>query len=195
MRNKLLNKRTDDELVDLVKEGNAAAFRTLYYRHVDRVFAVVSRILGPGRTDRDDVVQEIFLQTYRSIGRFKGESSFGTWLHRVAINVAYSHIRRKSRREDMGSDYRVSSVPDERFDEKRIDARRAVKLMFDMLERLAAKNRIVFVLYEFEGLTLDEISRYLDTPINTVASRLRRSRKILMQAVSEGIPLSKGVGK
>lgn len=191
----LLTERTDVELVSLVKEGNAAAFRTLYYRHVDRIFAVVTRILGPRRVDRDDVVQEVFLQTYRSIGSFKAESTFATWVYRIAINVAYTHLRRKSVTMEMSSDERISIVPDNDIDERRVDARRAIKTMFDLLDGLKPKNRIVFVLYEFEGLTLDEISRHLDTPINTVASRLRRSRETLMQAVAGEMSLSKGVRK
>ena len=190
-----LTTMTDLELVAEVKQGSAVAFRTLYYRHVDAVFGLVTRIIGPRRADREDVVQEVFLEAYRSLSRFRGESSFSTWLHRIAINVAYTHLRRSLRtKEEVYRDaYSASPFEDRLPDcgERLVDARRAVHRMFELIDQLSPKNRIVFVLYEFEGLTLDNISGILDIPLHTAAARLRRSRESLMQLHRASASLSK----
>ena len=177
----MLSTMTDLELVQEIKQGNNAAFRAIYYRHVDNVFGLVTRILGPSRADREDVVQEVFLSTHKSISRFRGDSSFSTWLHRVTINTAYSHLRRSIKKTEVPSDKAISTACTFDVGESRIDARRSVQRMYEILDRLSPKNRIVFVLYEFQGLTLNGISETLDIPLHTAASRLRRSRESLMQ--------------
>lgn len=178
----MLSERTDFELVEEIRGGNMAAFRTLYFRNVDHVYGLVTRILGPSRADRDDVVQEIFFQAHRSLHRFQGRSSVSTWLHRIAVNVTYSHLRRSVEREIPATDS-MPVIESAAHGEGCLDARRAVLKMYGLLDRLTPKNRIVFTLYEFEGLTLEKISDVLDIPLHTAASRLRRSRERLMEAL------------
>ena len=178
----MLGTMTDMELVAEIRAGNMAAFRTFYYRHADRIFGVTTRILGPNRADREDVVQEVFFQVYRSIGGFKGISSVSTWLFRIAANVSYSVLRRPLPSTVPISDETTHSLESGMggCQDARVDARRTVKRMYEMLERLSPKNRMVFTLYEFEGLTLERIASVLEIPLYTAAARLRRSREQLM---------------
>ena len=189
----LLSELTDFELLEEIKSGNMAAFRTLYYRHVDGVFGLVTRILGPGRADREDVVQEVFFQAHRSLGRFEGRSSVSTWLHRIAVNVAYSHLRHHTDKASLTSG-ELPAIQSAGDGERRVDARRAVQRMYALLDELSPKSRLVFTLYEFEGMTLERISDVLDIPLHTAASRLRRSRERLMQAMLPTVVSDEGKG-
>jgi RNA polymerase sigma-70 factor (ECF subfamily) len=180
----------DETLVEEARSGNQAAFRTLYYRHVDNVFGLVTRVLGPAWSEREDVVQEVFLQAHRALPRFRGESSFATFLHRIGVHVAVASLRRRC------SDPQASGrQPDDDLaapgsSEGRLEARAEVRRMYGMLDRMSPGNRAVFVLYEFEGLPLDRVARELGLPLFTVASRLRRARAALM----EGLELRTGAG-
>ncbi len=168
---------SDIELIEEIRGGNAAAFRTFYYRHVDYIFGVTTRILGPSRTDREDVVQEIFFQAYRSMKGFRGESNVTTWLYRIATNVSYSVLRkpRLPLHEDTEQPTRTAET------ERVVDARRKVLRMYALVDALSLKNRMVFTLHEFEGLTLERIAEVLRIPLHTAAARLRRSREQLME--------------
>lgn len=181
----MLNTKTDEELVEDVLAGKTPAFQALYYRHVDRIFGLVTRILGPMRPEREDVVQEIFFQAHRSLSNFKGDATFSTWLHRIGINVAYSQIRKQASRQEYSVENLPLTASTSDQSEDRADARRKILQLYELLNDMQPKNRIVFVLYEFEGLTLDKISSALDLPLHTVASRLRRSRAALLKALAE----------
>lgn len=170
---------TDIALIEQIRAGNTAAFRTFYYRHVDHIFAMTSRILGPLRADREDVVQEIFFQAYRAMNHFKGEAAVTTWLYRIAANVSYSALRKPRPPVPVDAD----PAADVQSAEGRVDARRKVLRMYALIESLSPKNRIVFTLHEFEGLTLENIAEVLNIPLHTAAARLRRSREQIMEAL------------
>ena len=173
----------DDRLVELCREGNAPAFRRLYHRHVDRVFTLVGRILGPMRSDHEDAVQDVFLEVHRSLGRYRGDSAFGTWLYRIAVNTTYSRLRRGPGPRETLADPSVD-VPDPApSGEARTDARAWVRRLYALLEDTSPKNRIVFTLYELEGLTLEQIATLLEIPLHTAAARLRRTRDALLDAL------------
>ncbi len=175
----MLSTLTDLELVNEIRIGNVAAFRTFYYRHVDNIFGMVTRLMGPYRNDREDVVQEIFFQVSKSIPNFREQSGVSTWLHRIACNVTYSALRRPHYRKEADSDFKqvLHDV------EGRIDARRTINRMYKVIDELSIKNRIVFTLYEFQGLTIDTISEILNIPLHTAASRLKRSREQIMETL------------
>jgi RNA polymerase sigma-70 factor (ECF subfamily) len=183
---------SDTELVAEIRSGNMSAFRALYYRHIDSVFALVSRLLGNRRGEAEDVAQEVFIQVHRSIGRFEGVASFSTWLHRVTVNVCYSHLRRSVLRTESvdAEGAHEPATADNR--EAHVDARRQIRRMFELLEELTLANRVVFTLYEFQGMTLSQIAEVLDIPLHTAASRLRRSRESLMRCLAKKQTLVEG---
>jgi RNA polymerase sigma-70 factor, ECF subfamily len=180
----MLNTLDDNELIAEIGRRNMAAFRILYYRHVDSVYGLVSRLIGNSRLDVEDLVQEIFIQVHRSLGKFQGNASFATWLHRVAVNVCCTHLRKRS---TFGEVPDKTGTPEQVMVENRearLDARRKLREMFALIEGMSLENRTVFVLYELQGATLAEIAEILEVPIHTAASRLRRSREYLMRAVA-----------
>jgi RNA polymerase sigma-70 factor (ECF subfamily) len=181
----VLSTLDDTALIAEIKQHNMAAFRALYYRHVDTVHALVVRLVGNSRLDVEDLVQEIFFQVHRSVATFEGASGFKTWLHRVAVNVCFSHLRKRStfgEVQDRDGTPERASYEDR---EARVDARRKIQKMFALIDGLAVENRTVFTLYELEGLSLAEVAKILDIPLHTAASRLRRSREYLVRGFVE----------
>ena len=168
-----------DDLVSRAATGDTAAFRALYLRHRTDVARLVYRMLG-ARSDLDDVVQEVFFQVFRSLKDFRGQSKFSTWLHRVTVNVVLMHRRAAKSRPtyteeapaDISEDHK-SVLPDEaaaRHERMRAFSR--------LLDRLADKKRIVFVLHELEGLLPAEIAKVVGAPVLTVRTRLFYARRV-----------------
>lgn len=170
----------DQDLLAQCQAGSDAAFRALYYRTMPRVRAWVARYLGPDGAVAD-VVQDVYVQVHRSIGAFRGDSAFSTWLYRLTLNVATSHLRRVGR-ERLADEPRHEAGFD---DEARLAAREDLARLYRALDALSVEKRQVFVLYELQGMTLQEIADQLGTGIPTVAARLRRARLALVQSFHE----------
>lgn len=171
----------DEALIAQCRAGNAAAFRLLYYRTMPRVRAWVTRLLG-SRAAVADVVQEVFIHVHRSIGTYRGDAAFETWLYRLTLNVATSSLRRAGR--DLSViDAERSAEPLSYQEENRFVARDELRCLYRALDALPVDNRVAFVLYELEGLTLREISDLAGTGIPTVAARLRRARCSLAETI------------
>jgi RNA polymerase sigma-70 factor (ECF subfamily) len=170
----------DDGLLQRAATGEAAAFRELFQRHKNDVTRLVYRMLA-GSADLEDVVQEVFVQVFRSLKDFRGQSKFSTWLHRVTVNVVLMHRRSARSRPILTDEIPGDMVPDDRQalpdeDFERLERMRAFQRL---LARLADKKRIVFVLHELEGLPPSEISEIVGAPILTVRTRLFYARREL----------------
>lgn len=191
----------DESMVTRAAAGDRAAFRALYERHRADVARRVYRMLGP-RQDIDDVVQEVFVQVYRSLPDFRAQSKFTTWLHRVTVNVVLMHRRAAKSRPVFTEEPAADAVradgdgPDvhaERNERMRAFAR--------LLDRLADKKRIVFVLHDLEGVPPAEIAQIVGAPVLTVRTRLFYARRELEAMLADepalaslGVSLSKVSG-
>jgi RNA polymerase sigma-70 factor (ECF subfamily) len=167
----------EETLIARAAAGDTAAFRVLYDRHRTDVARLVVRMLS-GRGDVDDVIQEVFVQVYRSLKDFRGQAKFSTWLHRVTVNVVLMH-RRASRSRPVFTDGPVAEAP--QADEVRPDddAERLERMraFSRVLDRLADKKRIVFVLHDLEGIAPSEIAKIVGAPVLTVRTRLFYARR------------------
>jgi RNA polymerase sigma-70 factor (ECF subfamily) len=176
----------EERLIARAAAGETAAFRELYERHRTDVARLVYRMLG-NRSDFEDVIQEVFVQVYRSLKDFRGQAKFSTWLHRVTVNVVLMH-RRSARSRPVFADeppgdglLRSDGVrPDD--DAER---RERVRAFGRLLARLADKKRVVFVLHELEGITPGEIARIVGAPVLTVRTRLFYARRELEAMLHE----------
>jgi RNA polymerase sigma-70 factor (ECF subfamily) len=177
----------DSALITRAQGGDAAAFREIFARHRGDVSRLVFRMIGPS-SDVEDVVQEVFLNVYRSLPSFRGESKFSTWLYRLATNVTRMHLRRgRSRprfadveppeapRDDVPSD-----APDEQIDRKE-----RVQALYRLLDKLSEKKREVLVLHDLEGMAAKDIAEVAGIPVLTVRTRLFYARKELYAALAE----------
>jgi RNA polymerase sigma-70 factor, ECF subfamily len=168
----------DDELVDRCRLGDTNAWRTLYERHSPSVHRFISA-LGIPPEEREDAAQDVFMAVYRSLGRFRGEAQLSTWIYRIAARHAVRMGRRRRVREFLSVLALREPPPPAPPD----PSERASHLhMLDrMLSRLNPKKRTVFVLFEIEGLKVDEIARVVGCPENTVWSRLHHARSEMLK--------------
>jgi RNA polymerase sigma-70 factor (ECF subfamily) len=170
-------------LVAQAARGNREAFDELVRRYQSRMFQLV-RILTSGDEDAEDLVQETFVRAYRAVARFRGDSTFRTWLHRIAVNVVRSHVTRRITRRD-----RVAVMP-EPLDEHRAVALAAAhddvesafvrrRTIDQALAQLPPDMRLLVTLRDVQGLEYREIARITGLPIGTVESRIFRGRRRL----------------
>ena len=167
-----------DDLVERARTGDRAAFRELFRKHRADVARLVFRMLGPN-ADIEDLVQEVFLQVHRSLGDFKGQSKFSTWLHRVTVNVVLM-CRRAARSRPVFSGEISDAEPDRGLlPDEDASRHRRLEAFRRVLDRLPEKKRTVFVLHEIEGLPPAEIAVIVDAPVLTVRTRLFYARREL----------------
>ena len=160
---------TETELVRRASIGDEAAMHALYRRYAPRVYAVVRRLAGEDAL-ADDWAQEAWIRAFRALPRFRGDSAFSTWLHRVAVNSALQG-RRKSNRHDTRETDLPTVLPGGTSDPTmlRIALERA-------LERLPEGMRKVLVLHDVEGFTHEEIGEMLGVAPGTSKSQLFKAR-------------------
>jgi RNA polymerase sigma-70 factor (ECF subfamily) len=167
-----------ETLVDRCRAGDTAAFRALFAKHKSEVSRLVYRMTGPS-AELEDLVQEVFLQVFRSLKDFMGGARFSTWLYRVTVNVVLMH-RRASRARPRytalpGGDFTDGRVgPDEE-----VEGQRRLRALYRLLDRLSEKKRTVFILHELEGLSPKEIANLVQAPVLTVRTRLFYARREL----------------
>lgn len=164
----------DRELDDVGRaaRGDAAAFERLYRAHLGRVNALARWLVGP--EDAEDAVQEVFIRAWSKLGSFAGQSAFGTWLHRVAVNLL---LRRRQKR----SRYRERHLPEPAAPEP-VAVRRDPELRLALeaaVDRLPDRAREVFVLHDVEGYKHQEIAGLLGIDPGTSRSQLHRARMLL----------------
>lgn len=177
----------DIQIVAQVLEGNTGAFSALVQRHRERVYRTAYSLVGD-LDEADDLAQEAFIKAFRALRRFRGQSLFSTWLHRIAVNCCLDYLKSKHRRNFVSlDDYR------ENWDAPRLwmgraknaDVRVERRELQEILERalgdLSEAYRVTFVLREIEGLTYEEIAELLGCSIGTVKSRLFRGRAKLRE--------------
>ena len=172
----------DQELVAQAAAGSREAFDDLVRRHQVSIVSL-ARALTNGSADAEDLAQEVFLRVWRSLRGFRGDSTFRTWLHRVAVNVIHSHHGRVSRlrRLFQPAPAEPSDDPIERAADP-VDVESDV-VMRDAIDRALAslpeELRVAVTLRDVQGLDYKEIAAVLDVPIGTVESRIFRGRQRL----------------
>ena len=180
------------EIIRLAQQGDAAAFEIIYQHHCGRVYALCLRMLRDP-VEAEDLVQEVFIQLFRKIHTFRGESAFSTWLHRLTANLVLMRLRRKRpvsisldeitgseeengkpRQEIGGPDARLSGLVD------RVTLQSAIA-------QLPSGYREIFVLYDVQGYEHSEIAQILGRSIGNSKSQLHKARKRLHELL-HGVP-------
>lgn len=172
---KLLDNTTEEdwELADRARGDSREAFDQLFQRHKSFVFNVCYRMLGSAE-DAADAMQTTFIQAYRSLGGFKRQSVFRSWLYRIAINASISMIRQQQRRAALEQQMEIPP-----------DAAHTDDAVWQAVLTLPPNYRSVIVLFYFEGLSTKETADALACSQVTVATRLHRARVALKQKIEE----------
>jgi RNA polymerase sigma-70 factor (ECF subfamily) len=175
----------DIELVRRCQAGEERAFELLFLSHRKQVTGLVYRMLGPS-PELEDLVQDVFIQVLRSLGTFRDEARFSTWLYRVALNVVLMHRRAAGRRPRWVDEQHAAPAVDAGPSaHDTLETRRRVAAFYALLERLSEKKRAVFVLHELEGLTPARIAEIVHAPVLTVRTRLFYARRELARWIEE----------
>ena len=185
---------SDQELVQEVRNGRRSAFTELMRRYQDRVYWTARRIVGD-HADADDVAQETFIRAYLNLGDFRGDSSFFTWLYRIAVNLSFNALRKKQ----LVNYLRDSAIirrfmpdppmPDMVYQEAETEARLA-----HAVEELPDKQKAVFVLRFYDGLTYEEIAKILKTSVGGLKANYFHALKKVQQAMSDEVAPRDGTG-
>lgn len=175
-------------MLDAARHGDRRALEIILVGHYDRVHALCRRMLG-NESDAVDATQDALLSAVRSIARFDGRSSFGTWIYRIATNACLDELRRRRRRPLVGLPAEAEDDwhPSRAFGDGGRDPADEASAHVDIdaaLRRLAPEHRIAVVLRDVCELTYDEIAVILDVPIGTVRSRIARGRAALADQIT-----------
>ena len=181
----------DRELVQRAQANDKGAYEELIKRHQQRVFAVAAGILRR-HEDVEDIAQQVFVKAYFSLKRFDGRAAFSTWLHRITLNECWDLLRKKKVRpllyesdlsEEQAQRVAVSESdgvgPDIR---QRLENQQRVE---QLLEGLEERDKLMLILKEVEGFSIEEIAEVLDLNANTVKVRLFRARGRIVRKAAE----------
>jgi RNA polymerase sigma-70 factor (ECF subfamily) len=181
------------QLVERCRNGDLAAFDEIVALHQNRIYNLCFWSLGDA-DEAADATQETFLRAWRAIAKFRGESAFGTWLHRIALNATHDAARRRGRapvpfsavspHEDEESP--SADPPDAALGPAQIAAQHERRLAVRRaLAALPENHRTVLVLFDIEGYSYEEAAAFLQLPMGTLKSRLNRARVALRERLEE----------
>ena len=172
--------RSDWECVQKVQGGDADAFETLVRRHEKKIFNLLYRWLGD-YDEAAEVAQEVFLAAFRAIKRFRGDSSFATWLYRIGVNHAKNRQKSLQVARQRQQAKEVSDAPGDPTSDpaEGVEQRERHDLVQRGLSELDADDALLILLHDLQEVRYEEISETLDIPLGTVKSRLHRARQAL----------------
>ena len=180
---------SEKSLINLVKKGDKKAYEVLVLQYQDRLVFSVYKFLKDYELAQD-IAQEAFVKAFKNIEKFRGDSSFYTWIYRIAINTAKNFLSSKSRKSEIYDDEIMelklseSAVTLEN-PENILEAEELRSLMMDAIQGLPDDIRTTLSLREFDGLSYEEIAEVQNCPIGTVRSRIHKGREILDKTFSK----------
>jgi RNA polymerase sigma-70 factor (ECF subfamily) len=181
---------TEADAIRLAQQGDAAAFERIYRLHQRRVYSLCLRMVG-NAAEAEDLTQEAFLQLFRKIHTFRGESAFSTWLHRLAVNVVLMRLRKKTLAE---TSLEEQTEPDEETGGPRRDVGGPDLALSGSIDRVNLERAIaqlppgyktVFVLHDVQGYEHNEIAEIMDCSIGNSKSQLHKARMRLRELLQE----------
>lgn len=181
---------TEADAIRLAQQGNAEAFEFIYRMHSRRVYALCLRMVG-NTAEAEDLAQEAFLQLFRKIQTFRGESAFSTWLHRLSVNVVLMKLRKKSLPE---TSLEEMTEPDEESAGPRKDVGSLDPTLVGSIDRLNLERAVdqlppgykqVFVLHDVQGYEHNEIAKMMGCSIGNSKSQLHKARLRLRELLQE----------
>lgn len=178
----------DVDIVRQVQAGDVAAFDRLILKYRERVYGILYNMTS-NREDAADLTQEAFIKAFQSIHRFGGQSSFFTWLYRIAVNSTLSHLRKARLRsffsleridsEEPVAKEIIAALTDKTGADRDTYARELQEKLNDAMHKLSIKHRTVVTLFEIDGLSHQEIADVMDCSVGTVRSRLHYAKQLL----------------
>jgi RNA polymerase sigma-70 factor (ECF subfamily) len=173
-------RRDDFDLARRCVSGDRNAQREFFQRERRRVHAILYRVLG-SNAEMEDLLQEVFIEVFRSMPGFRGEATLGTWLDRIGVRVAYAHLTRR-RLETV----RLSVVPEPTSREPGADdramTRQATAHLYQALDRVAVSQRIAFTLHVIDGRPIKDVARAMEATVVATKVRIWRAWRAIRAA-------------
>ena len=166
-------------LIKKAQRSDARAFEALYKLHIDRVYGICLRMTG-NVSEAEDCAQEAFIQAWKKMGKFRGDSAFSTWLHRVAVNAVLGRIRKSKREQD-----RIMAVADTAPPPVATGDTGELRDLSEAVDRLPEGARNVFVLHAVYGYSHDETGEMLGIATGTSKAQLHRAKRLLVQQLKQ----------
>ena len=177
---------SETQLIARAQRGDEAAFAALFEIHKRRVYSLCLRMTGDA-AEAEDLAQEAFLQLYRKIATFRGESAFSTWLHRLVVNVVLMHLRKKGlpqvSLEETDNSQEDAVKREYGDDDRRLLGSIDRLALARAIEQLPPGYRSVFVLHDVEGYEHNEIAQIMDCSVGNSKSQLHKARLKLREAL------------
>lgn len=177
-------------LLEKARKGDIDAFEKLVKNHYQRLFHFALGITGGNDATASDILQEALIKAYLNIARFEGKSSFTSWLWRILKNEFFNYMRNNDLSETTSFEdisepaADVLSMPDESFFDHELK-----RNLMNLIDRMPEIHREIIIMAELMGMSLNEISLYLDIPEGSVKSRLSRAREKLTELVNKNMEL------
>lgn len=191
------SRREDEELVAKAQAGGSTAFDALVVKHSPRLYALVYNMTA-NHDDTDDLLQDVWAKVYRSIGGFRGQSQFYTWVHSIAANTTINFLKKRGRRWTMSLDDLDSGIlQDKEFTElqaastpvRDADLGELQKKINEAIQQLTPDHRAVVTMFDIQGMPHADIAKILRISEGTVRSRLFYAHKQLQAWLSEFAPV------
>ena len=186
---------SDFTIVKKVQEGDVAAFDQLIHKYRERVFGIIYNLTS-NREDTADLTQDAFIKAFQSINRFQGQSSFFTWLYKIAVNTTLSHLRKNRLRtffslekvqEDQTNVEIIAKLTDKTGADRDTYLHELQEKLNEAMQKLSIKHRTVITLFEIDGLSHAEIAQVMECSEGTVRSRLLYAKQFLQGELSQYI--------
>ena len=161
------------------QRSDPKAFERLYRMHIDRVYGLCLRMTG-NVSEAEDCAQEAFIQAWNKLDRFRGDSAFATWLHRIAVNAVLGRARKSNREKD-----RIQLVAEQTPSPVTMADTGDLRDLSEAIDRLPEGARHVFVLQAVYGYSHEETGNMLDIAPGTSKAQLHRARRLLVQQLQE----------
>ena len=180
---------SEKSLINLVKNGDKKAYEVLVLQYQDRLVYSVYKFLKDYELAQD-IAQEAFVKAFKNIEKFRGDSSFYTWIYRIAINTAKNFLSSKARSSEVYDDEIMELKLSEQAvttenPENILEAEELRTKMMEAIQSLPDDIRTTLSLREFDGLSYEEIAKVQNCPIGTVRSRIHKGREILDKTFSK----------
>ena len=172
-----------NDVVALAASGDRRAFERLYRAHVDKIFTLCTRMTGD-RQKAEELTQDVFVRAWEKLGQFRGESAFGTWLHRLAVNVVLNDRQTERRRREQHDDGIEDTDQLSYGDVRPLPVPGLSIDLESAIATLPPGAKKVFVLHDVEGYTHEEIAGMLGVTSGGCKAQLHRARMLLRQALS-----------
>lgn len=179
---------TWDELTEKLKSGSEAAFRRLVEENMDRIVNTCFGFLQ-NRQDAEDVAQNVFIQAYKSIHKFRGDSQLSTWLYRIAVNQSLNYLKSKKRRQIFQSlDNILTGKKREIADTQHtysesMEKEDQINLLHAMVRKLPENQKIAITLNKFEDLSYQEVAEIMDMSVSAVTALINRGKNNLKKKI------------